>query len=48
MRGAVLPRAIGRSVDEIVSAYSLPAAYNQFSAPERSLRATVQYIFDGR
>ena len=41
-------KAAGRSVDEIVSAYSLPAAYSQFSAPERSLRATVQYVFDGR
>ncbi len=41
-------KAAGRSVDEIVSAYSLPSEYSEFSAPEQSLRATVQYIFDGR
>ena len=41
-------KASGRSVDQIVDAYTLPSEYSQFSAPERSLRATVQYIFDGR
>ena len=41
-------KAAGRSVDEIVGSYSVPGQYSNFSAPQASLRSTVQYIFDGR
>ena len=41
-------KAAGRTVDEIVNSYSLPPEYSKFSAPERSLRSTVQYVFNGR
>ena len=41
-------KAAGRSVDEIVASYSVPGRYSDFSAPEGSLRATVQYVFDGQ
>ncbi|MCY4660939.1 MAG: MBL fold metallo-hydrolase [Acidobacteria bacterium] len=41
-------KAAGRSVDEVVAAYSVPDEYSDFAAPEQSLRTTVQYVFDGR
>ena len=41
-------KAAGRSVDEVVAAYSVPNEYSDFAAPEQSLRTTVQYVFDGR
>ena len=41
-------KAAGRSVDAIVNSYRLPSEYSNFSAPEPSLRSTVQYIVDGR
>ena len=41
-------KASGRSVESVVSAYSVPSQYNDFQAPEASLQTTVQYIFDGR
>ena len=41
-------KAAAQSVDEIVAAYTLPGEYSDFSAPESSLRATIQYIYDGR
>ena len=41
-------KAAGRSVDAIVNSYRLPSEYSNFSAPEQSLRSTVQYIVDGR
>ena len=40
-------KAAGRSVDDVVGAYSLPGQYSDFAAPERSLRTTVQYVYDG-
>ena len=41
-------KAAGQSVDAIVESYSVPNRYRDFAAPEGSLRATVQYVFDGR
>ncbi|MCH8992117.1 MAG: MBL fold metallo-hydrolase [Acidobacteria bacterium] len=41
-------KAAGRSVDDIVSSYSVPSEYSDFSAPQASLRTTVQYVFDGQ
>jgi glyoxylase-like metal-dependent hydrolase (beta-lactamase superfamily II) len=41
-------KAAGRSVDEVVSTYSVPSQYSDFSAAEGRLRTTVQYIFDGQ
>ena len=41
-------KAAGRSVDEVVAAYSVPDEYSDFAAPEQSLRTTVQYVFDGQ
>ena len=41
-------KASGRSVESVVSAYSVPGQYNDFQAPEASLETTVQYVFDGR
>jgi len=41
-------KVAGQSVDAIVESYSVPNRYRDFSAPEGSLRATVQYVFDGR
>ena len=41
-------QAAGRSVDDVVAAYSVPDEYSDFAAPEQSLQTTVQYIFDGR
>jgi cyclase len=41
-------KAAGRSVDDVVAAYSVPDEYSDFAAPEQSLRTTVQYVFDGR
>ena len=36
------------TVDDIVGSYSVPSQYSDFSAPENSLRSTVQYVFDGQ
>ena len=41
-------QAAGRSVDDVVAAYSVPDEYSDFAAPEQSLQTTVQYVFDGR
>lgn len=41
-------KAASRSVDDIVSAYSVPGQYSDFSAPENRLQSTVQYLFDGQ
>ncbi len=41
-------KAAGRSVDDVVAAYSVPDEYRDFAAPEGSLRTTVQYVYDGR
>ena len=38
----------GQSVDDVVSAYAVPTQYGDFQATEERLRATVQYIFEGR
>ncbi len=40
-------KAAGRSVDEVVAAYRVPAEYSGFAAPERALRTTVQHVYDG-
>ncbi len=40
-------KAAGRSVDEVVVAYRVPAEYSGFAAPERALRTTVQHVYDG-
>lgn len=45
---AQVAQAAGRSVDDAVAAYSVPAEYSDFAAPERSVRTTMQYVFDGR
>ena len=41
-------KAAGRSVDDVVSSYSVPSYYSDFSAPENNLRSTVQYVFNGQ
>ena len=41
-------KAAGRSVDDVVAAYRVPDEYSGFAAPERSLRTTVQYVYEGR
>ena len=41
-------KAAGRSVDDVVAAYSVPDEYRDFAAPEGSLRTTIQYVYDGR
>ena len=38
----------GQSVDDVVSTYTVPTQYEDFQATEERLRATVQYIFEGR
>ncbi len=40
-------KAAGRSVDEVVAAYRVPAEYSDFAAPEGALRTTVQHVYDG-
>ena len=40
--------AAGRSVDQVVSSYSVPSQYSDFAAEQNRLLATVQYIFDGK
>ena len=41
-------QAAGRSVDQLVSSYSVPGQYSDFVAAPGRLQATVQYIFDGK
>ena len=41
-------QAAGRSVDQVVSSYSVPGQYSDFVAAPGRLQATVQYIFDGK
>ena len=41
-------KAAGRSVDDVVAAYRVPDEYDDFAAPERSVRTTVQYVYEGR
>jgi glyoxylase-like metal-dependent hydrolase (beta-lactamase superfamily II) len=41
-------QASGQSVDQVISGYSVPGRYSDFAAEPDRLRATVQYIFDGR
>ena len=36
----------GRSVDEVVAAYAVPDAYDDFSADPQSVRTIVQHIYD--
>ena len=40
-------KAAGRSVNEVVAAYQVPAEYSDFAAPEGALRTTVQHVYDG-
>ena len=40
-------KAAGRTVDEVVAAYEVPAEYSDFAAPEGALRTTVQHVYDG-
>ena len=39
--------AADRSVDQVVSSYSVPSQYSDFAADPDRLRITVQHIFDG-
>ena len=48
VRKAQNGKAAGRSVDEVVAAYRVPDEYSDFAAPERSVRTTMQYVYDGR
>ena len=48
VRKAQNGRAAGRSVDDVVAAYRVPDEYSDFAAPERSVRTTMQYVYDGR
>ena len=41
-------KAAGRSLDDVLAAYSVPDEYSDFAAPERSLRTTMQYVYEGR
>ena len=41
-------KAAGRSVDDVVAAYSVPDEYSDFAAPEQSVRTTMQYVYEGR
>ena len=41
-------KAAGRSVDEVVSSYSVPSEYSEYVATADRLQATVQYLFDGQ
>ena len=41
-------KAAGRSVDDVVGAYRVPAEYSDFAAPEQSVRTTMQYVYEGR
>ncbi len=41
-------KAAGRSVDDVVAAYRVPDEYSDFAAPERSVRTTMQYVYEGR
>ena len=45
---AIAAQAAGRSVDQVVSSYSVPGQYSDFVAAPGRLQATVQYIFDGK
>ena len=38
----------GRSVEQVVSSYSVPAQYSDFAAEPNRLTSTVQYVFDGQ
>ena len=40
--------AAGRTVSDVVAAYTVPAQYSEFQATADRLRATVQHTFDGR
>ena len=39
--------AAGRTVDDMVGAYTVPSQYSDFQASEQRLRVTVQHIIDG-
>jgi hypothetical protein len=41
-------QASGRSVEQFVGSYTVPSQFRGFAAEPDRLRATVQYIFDGR
>ena len=41
-------KAAGRPIDDVAAAYRVPDEYSDFSAPERSLRTTMQYVYEGR
>jgi cyclase len=41
-------KTAGRSVDEVVSSYRVPSQYSGNAAPPDRVRATVQYLFDGK
>ncbi len=41
-------KAAGRSVADVVGAYTVPDQYSEFQASANRLEATVQHIFDGR
>ena len=45
---ALAGKAAGRSVDEVVTSYTVPSQYSDFQATEGRLRSTVQYVFDGQ
>ena len=41
-------KAAGRSLDDVLAAYSVADEYSDFAAPEGSLRTTMQYVYEGR
>ena len=41
-------KAAGRSVADVIGAYTVPDQYSEFQAPANRIEATVQHIFDGR
>ena len=41
-------KAAGRSVEQVVSSYSVPDQYSDFVADPNRLTAVVQYVFDGK
>jgi len=41
-------QSAGRSVEQVVSGYTLPGQYSDFVAEPGRLQATVQYVFDGK
>ena len=40
-------QAAGRSVDDVIDAYTLPSQFSDFVVEPNRLRSVVQYVFDG-